>query len=197
MDAFSGASSVIIATPTSRNSNIDGVAVGDSAILVWTVTNGLCRATDTAIVKRFPILVANAGVDIDSCNTTTPFILNGNVPTHGIGTWIRTGGFSSVTITNPNSPNAILTGLPAGQNVNLRWTVSLAGCSSVSDEVLVYNRNPTTANARADQNLCNSTTGNFTLDGTGSNVSSYLWTKSRRVRALSLRRLTVNQRLRV
>ena len=75
------------------------------------------------------------------------------------------------TITTPSSHSSTVTGMIAGVYI-FQWTITDGVCASSSDEVqITIYALPTTANAGADQNLCNVTSttlaGNTPLTGSG------------------------------
>src|SRR5204863_289317 len=78
---------VTITTPTSNTSTVTGLAAGSSATLRWTITNGSCSTFDDVLLtNNAAVTVANAGADINQCNTSS-FTLAGNSPTTGSGAW--------------------------------------------------------------------------------------------------------------
>jgi gliding motility-associated-like protein len=158
-----------IASPTSPNSGVSGLGVGNN-VFRWTITNPPCAASTndvTIIIKDVPT-VANAGPDQTLCITSNSTTLAGNAPTVGVGTWTLVSG--SGTITTPASPTSTVTGLGVGANV-FRWTINDAPCAVSSDDVTInVNDVPTVANAGPDQTLCANNTalaGNLPTVGTG------------------------------
>ena len=109
---------------------------------------------------------------VDLCETTT-YSLNANLPTSGTGAWTQIQGTASIT--NSTSNSTPVTNLSSGSNVFL-WTISSAGCGSLSDTIVVNNNpTPTTVNIFADSTFaCDDETtmllGTFPLFGSG------LWT---------------------
>lgn len=159
----------VIASPTSPNSGVSGLGVGNN-VFRWTVANPPCASsTDdvTIIIKDVPT-TANAGPDQTICISSPTATLAGNTPTVGTGTWTLVSG--SGTITTPSSPSSGVTGLGVGANT-FRWTINNSPCAVSYDEITINVSDvPTTANAGPDQLLCaNSTTlaGNTPIVGTG------------------------------
>ncbi|MFN5318707.1 MAG: tandem-95 repeat protein [Bacteroidia bacterium] len=110
---------------------VSGLTPGDN-ILVWTVSSGVCPPnTDQVIINRVvgPDSVF-AGNDQSICSDTA--LLNANVPLSGSGIWSVVSG--SATLSDPLDATTELTGIPVG-TVVLRWTVGVAGCPEVFDEV--------------------------------------------------------------
>ncbi|HEX2900039.1 MAG TPA: HYR domain-containing protein, partial [Bacteroidia bacterium] len=159
----------VVATPSSPTSSFSGVA-GTSYTLRWTITNAPCAAsTDDVVIGIAPVpTTANAGPDQTICGPNTT--MAGNTPSVGTGAWTVIAGAGG-SFGTPTSPTSSFTGVP-GTTYTLRWTISLAPCTSNSDNVLVtLVPDPTTANAGLDQSLCGSTTtlaGNNPSIGTGS-----------------------------
>lgn len=80
------------------------------------------------------IELADAGADISAINGDTAS-LAGNTPDVSTGLWSIVSG-SGGNIINPTSPSATFTGTD-NTTYKLKWTLSSAGCPSVSDEVMV------------------------------------------------------------
>ena len=115
---------------------------------------------------------SNAGSAINQCNTSS-FTLAGNNPTTGTGLWTVTSG--SATITTPSSYNSGVTGVSAGTNATLTWTISNGTCSASTSTVTLTNyATPTTSNAGSAIEQCN--TSSFTLAGNNPTTGTGLWT---------------------
>jgi large repetitive protein len=172
------------ATIANVNSPTTTVTVpnGDTARLVWSITNGACNTTDTVQLINYQMPVdANAGPDQSGCNTPN-FTLAGNTPTpaSAVGTWTIVSG--TATITNIHSATTTVTGIAVGTTVTLRWTITNGTCTSVPDDVTLSNQSPVTNNTiSADQTLCSSEipatlTGTTPTGGTG--TYTYQWQSS-------------------
>uniref|UniRef100_UPI0025D956BA gliding motility-associated C-terminal domain-containing protein n=1 Tax=Marivirga sp. TaxID=2018662 RepID=UPI0025D956BA len=106
--------------------------------LAWLLENTVtqCSDTDTIIITRKDITIADAGADQGVCidNTT----LNANsVVANETGTWtVDTGG---ATIDSPNDPNSTVSGLAEGIN-KFVWTITDDNiiCEATNDTVTVY-----------------------------------------------------------
>jgi Na+-transporting NADH:ubiquinone oxidoreductase subunit NqrC len=161
-----------ITTPFSPTSGVTGVAPGSSAVLRWTIGNGVCApsTSDVTLTNYLLPSTADAGLpSITQCNNST-FAMNATAPVIGSGIWSVVSG--SAAITNANSPNTTITGIIAGNTATLRWTVSNGVCAFTQDDIILTNNaTPTTAVAGAAQNQCNNSnftlTGNIPVTGTG------------------------------
>lgn len=122
-----------ITTPTSPTSTVTGLIPGDSVVLKWTITKGLCN--NSAIVKIVLVKapVVNAGADQAFCSPTNT-VLGGSVvgnTTTGIWTTLGNGTFS------PNSTSLNATYIPgstdiANKNVTLVLTSTNNGVCNVA-----------------------------------------------------------------
>ncbi|WP_170137958.1 hypothetical protein, partial [Chitinophaga dinghuensis] len=144
------------------------VAVGDSVVLRWTITNGVCADTydEMSIVNFADAVKANAGIDQKACAQTTPFTLDGNTatPATAIGRWTVVYGAANFGTSSINDPKAQVT-VAVGDSVVLRWTITNGVCADSYDEMSIVNfAEAVKANAGADQKACAQTTA-FTLDG--------------------------------
>ena len=146
-----------ISNYTSYNSaSVSGLSSGNN-VIKWTVTasgNG-CVSHDNVTINYKP-LTATAGPD--QYITSTTATLAGNNPTApATGTWTWVGS-PTASITTPSAYNSGVTGLSLG-NYTLKWTVSSAGCSDASDEVILF-CTPTEKGLIISDNLTN-LTGSF------------------------------------
>lgn len=178
----SGGSFANAASPTTV---FTGIA-GNSYNLRWTITNAPCGTSSDDVLISFPqnASVANAGADQLSLCGASSTTLAATSPTVGAGVWTIISGGTG-TFSNANNASSTFTGT-AGNTYTLRWTVSNSSCTPSSDDVVIaFPKNPTVANAGADQNLCGSTSlnlnanvaivgsGNWTIvSGTGGSFSS-------------------------
>ncbi len=105
-----------------------------------TQTVSSCKSLGTAVtltVNPLPT-TANAGVDIDQCNTAN-FVLAGNNPTVGTGAWSYVSGQLGLNADTPGSNVSTVTGLLAGNSVTLRWTINNGICAVSTDDVVLRN----------------------------------------------------------
>ncbi|OMP76125.1 hypothetical protein BW716_26400, partial [[Flexibacter] sp. ATCC 35208] len=151
------------------------LAAGDTATLIWTVTNGVCSSTDYVLLKNYQApSTAQAGLDsIKQCANTT-FTMSATAASVGVGTW--TVSKATATITSPNSTTTTIT-VPVGDSVMAYWTIVNGTCSTRDSIKLVNYVKPTDAEAGPDQHQCATTT--FTMAGNAPSVStaSGMWTK--------------------
>lgn len=176
----------------SKNDNIsaDTQITLNSTNLTKTDTTTANFQIGTNTNGTYPILNTNneLKLDIPTCNTTvadagadqtgaptcglTTVTLNGNAPTVGTGSWTKVSGTGG-TFANANLRNTTFTGT-AGLTYVLRWTISNGTCPTSTDDVTItFNRNPTVANAGADQNLCIITS--TTLAGNAPSIGTGIW----------------------
>jgi gliding motility-associated-like protein len=135
---------------------------------------GTSSADVEVVVGTAPPVAANAGIDSAAC--AADFIqLRGNVPPNGIGTWSQVSGPSTASFTNANDPNAVAIGLTDGV-YTFRWTVTVPGCGSRTDDVThtIRTTPPPVANAGPDATFCGVTS--LTLQGTLPSGATGTWT---------------------
>ncbi|MCB0478749.1 MAG: HYR domain-containing protein [Crocinitomicaceae bacterium] len=143
-----------IDNPNNPNTTIRNLPYG-ATILTWQITNSICSSNvDTVVINRWETpsmaLVADT---IHTCGDTAN--LSGNLPTIGSGLW--TNIFGSGTITQPNSNNAFVSNLFAGEN-RFVWTISNGNCTSSKDTLVVISTEaPSIIDAGGDQDLCDTT----------------------------------------
>jgi uncharacterized repeat protein (TIGR01451 family) len=156
----------------SATSGVTGVPAGTSALLRWTIVNGTCSTFDEVLLTNdAAVTIAAAGTDIAQCNISN-FTLAGNAPVVGTGTWTVITG--TATITSLHSASSGVTGVPAGTNALLRWTIVNGTCSSFDEVSLTNNAAVTIAAAGSDQAQCN--IGSFTLAGNSASPGTGTWT---------------------
>lgn len=160
-----------ITDPASPVSGVTGLIPGESVVLEWSISNGICPISSDQmeiIIYELPT-IADAGIDQELCDATSTF-LEGNTPSIGTGLWTVVNGVA--TITDPENPETEITDLLIGAEVTLEWTISNGVCPETNDQVtIIVDELPTVANAGPDQVLCNVTTtfleGNVPEIGTG------------------------------
>ncbi len=158
--------------------SITATTAGSYTVKV-TLPNG-CSATSGATSVAVSALPTAAAAGDDQTGSTTcgrtKVPLASNTPTVGTGGWSIVSGTGG-SFDDDSSPTSIFNGT-AGSSYTLRWTISNSPCiASTDDVVITFNKNPTTANAGADQNVVSSggilsaaLAGNEPIVGTG------LWT---------------------
>ena len=138
---------------TSATSEFSGT-MGTTYTLRWTISNSPCTASTDDVVITFNQnpTTANAGADqigVTTCGLTS-VTLAANAASAGTGAWSIFSGTGG-TVTTPSSATSTFSGT-AGTTYTLRWTISINPCTATTDDVVItFNRNPTTANAGADQ----------------------------------------------
>jgi hypothetical protein len=124
----SGAS---ISDITNRNAIVTGVAAGDSAKLIWRVTNGACFANSTTIVlKNLPRPTATINAPVTAACTGTSLTFSaGNVASGVTYAWTYGAGASVATATGAN-PASLSFSSCASRNVRLIATLN--GCNDTA-----------------------------------------------------------------
>ncbi len=162
-----------VTTPSSPSSAFTG-AGGASYVLRWTVTNIGCPPSTDDVTVQFviPPTISDAGTDQTTCASSLN--LAGNTPSSGTGLWTIVSG-SGGAIANPSTPTSSFTGT-TGVTYVLRWTISLAGCSSSQDDVSVtFNAFPSgTGSVVGLGSLCPQVSGVYTVSGI-INATDYHW----------------------
>lgn len=158
---------------TDPTTDIDGLANGDN-ILNWRIYSSLdntCFTEDQVTITNISLTGVTAGPDQNVCGSTAT--LAGSDPGAGSGVWTLISGSGSPTF--PSLSNTPVTGLGQGPNT-FEWTVTGGACSG-SDQVVIYNDFPSTANAGADGESCDGTyvlAANNPVIGTGAWSSTAL-----------------------
>lgn len=120
-----------IADVNNPGTQVTGISAGQ-LVLMWTIVSGNCISNSTVTISAAPSApVANAGNDQQVCSGTT--ILSA-LPSNATGQWSLVSG-NPVTITNPNSPQTIVSGLILG-SYEFVWTTASSGCSN-TDTIVV------------------------------------------------------------
>jgi gliding motility-associated-like protein len=137
-----------------------------------------CTSTDSAIVRVYPTLTANAGIDTSVC-ATFPAQLGGTpTATGGFGSgytyiWSPTGGVSDINAANPTATPSILT----------TYTVVVFdpnGCSATDNVTVAVRPNPI-AQAGPDKSMVNCAGDSVTIGDVpavtgGTAPYTYRWT---------------------
>jgi gliding motility-associated-like protein/uncharacterized repeat protein (TIGR01451 family) len=164
----------VITTPSSASTTVTGVPAGTSATLKWTISNGTCTSSESTVTinnNQLPT-TANAGSNLFNCNNGN-FSISANSPTVGTGMWSLVSG--TATIANPTATATNVSGVAAGSNAIVRWSISNGVCpASTADITLTNHALPTTSNAGVAKENCNS--GNFTMTAITPTVGVGTWT---------------------
>ena len=129
-----------ITNPTSPTTTVTNLVAGSTAILRWTITQGVCTSTDDVNITINQPAIVNAGVNQSFC-TPTNIQLNGSItgPTT-TGTWTTLG--NGTFTPNANALNATYVlgsnDISSGQvTLVLTSTNNSASCAAVTDTVQV------------------------------------------------------------
>ncbi len=139
-------------------------SIGGSYSYWVTESIGACASAPSKITFRIfdtPAPTPDAGTDDVICDSQ--YLLDGNVPVIGIGSWTTSG---SAVIDNPGSPGTLAHNLAPGPNL-FRWTITNGPCVSVDEVIITRDLQPDPASAGADQAFCN--TGTASLHGNAPN----------------------------
>ena len=88
-------SSALIADPLDPNTGVSGLNAPGIFEFIWMINNGMCLTMDTMLITVDDYQAADAGADQDYCETDPVILLNGIMPTSGIGVWISLGAASA------------------------------------------------------------------------------------------------------
>jgi hypothetical protein len=146
------------------NTKVNNVPINTPVTLRWTVTNA-CSSSSSDVVLTNSESRASAGQNQSKCSFgNTSFTLAANTPSAGSGTWTivssTPAGFPIANVSPVNSPSAMVSNVPVGTSVTLRWTVTNNGCVS-SSTVTVTNNQDVTASIRPVPPTCD--TSSFSL----------------------------------
>jgi gliding motility-associated-like protein len=162
---------VVISSGTATNlATVTGLIPG-SYTFKWTVDYNGCKSEDFVVVNNNSFSLS-AGLPQVLCGSSTN--LNGDpVPSGGIGTWTRFGGFGDID--NINSHSSLVTNLGQGDN-SFRWTVRNAAGCEVSKEVVVTNNQPAKPSVTSSATLTCNTSVTLTGDVPPTNATG-TWTR--------------------
>lgn len=127
--------SATIVNAASPTTTVTGVALG-GAVLRWTVSGPNCTAStdDVALTRIASLAVPDLGADMHlACASSATLSLTG-APAHGTASWSVVSG--SATLVGANATWVNVTALNGAQAI-VRYTVSLASCPSVQDDVIL------------------------------------------------------------
>src|SRR5690606_28927667 len=176
--------SIVTGSATLGNINdpamtVTNVAAGTAVVLRWTVSNGVCASSsdDVLIRNHAPPSDAVAGVDISQYGNGT-FTVTATNAAVGVGQWSVVAPDPGVTIANPNSYTTTVSGLPAGESVTLRWTITNGStCSPKSDDIVLTNYElpvATISSSDADNTICAGESVTFTAGAGGTNYEFFV-----------------------
>jgi hypothetical protein len=164
---------------TTANAAFVNVAPGSSATATYTVTNGVCPASNaTVLITNYqtPTAVINSGSNIVVCNQTTDFTVTGAAtPSAATYEWSVTSG----SIVGSTTGTSVVVSVTPGNVATLSLTTKngIATCSTATSITITNYSQPTapsiipTSSAQL-LTVCNQSsdfqlTGSFTGTGTG------------------------------
>lgn len=123
-----------IADPTQNVTSVSGLGMGTTKI-VWTVSSATCgqlRDTLTVIVSApsSPAILTDTMVVCYENGS----VIQGNIPTSGIGTWFGTAG---ITFSDIHAPVVQIYNVPEGFN-EILWFVQSYGCPFNVDTAVLF-----------------------------------------------------------
>ncbi|NNM16367.1 MAG: hypothetical protein HKO56_06895, partial [Bacteroidia bacterium] len=150
----------IVVSPNDSNSVVANLTVGDSSVLVWTITSqfgGCTSSSDTVTISSdFVTTIANAGTDQSLCTATNTIITANTPAAYETGTWNIINGGTAIVAT-PASPISAVIGFAAGDTIDITWTINseFGGCAASVDTMRVISyENSTVAKAGLDTTQC-------------------------------------------
>lgn len=139
---------VVIETPDSFQTVVRGLQAGQNYVFTWTLNDIGCGSTSTDLKVRVFSTNVSAGNDINpSCSSSGNEQLNATPVQLGIGETARWETVTpGLTLSDPNNPNATVSGLKFGDNI-LRWVTNNGRCGTASeDEVVIRYVKPALVN---------------------------------------------------
>ncbi len=179
--SWSGGAGTFIPSNTDLNAQYVPSAAEKSAgsvsLTLTTTGIGNCNpVTDQMTITIDPDPTANAGADQFKCANNSDINLNGSITVATGGSWSAIGGGSFV----PNNTTLNATYIPtaaeetAGLAVLALTTTGNGGCPAASDTMITVISASPTANAGADQSICENNP-TISLSGSSTNSSGVLW----------------------
>lgn len=124
----------ILTNPNQINTFVSNLSLGMNKLL-WTVTSPSCGSkSDTLYIQvNQPPSTAVLSDSIYAC-ANSGFLLVGNVPAVGSGTWSNNSG---VAVNNIHAPIATITSIAPGFHT-MYWTINNNGCVPSVDSIIVF-----------------------------------------------------------
>jgi len=163
----------VITDPAQPNTTVTGLTDGYYKF-TWTISNNACASNSAAMVAKVstPPTTADAGIDQSVCGASAT-TLAANTITNGTGYWNVLSAPTTPSFSASTSPTSTVSNLAMGYYF-LQWVSQNGTYCPVSTDDMEITVTPT-ANAGADQNLCNLSetqlSGNAGSSGTWSLVS--------------------------
>ena len=125
---------------------------------------GVECTNDTIFITVDALIIANAGADLEHCNTTS-VNLSGNDPLPGTGNWTLISGPNVPVISPANSSVVVVNGLIASVTPYVfEYTITNSTCVSSDQLVLTNYELPTTAIAGNNQDVCAALPASVTMN---------------------------------
>ncbi len=124
-------------------------------------------STATIITVNPQTVQANAGANDEICGVTT-YTLQGNNPAPGTGKWTIVQGPAGATFSDDTNPNAVVSGLQAGNTYQFQWTITgAASCPPTTSTVnIIVDKAPIGGTTSSDASVCSgNNAGQITLAG--------------------------------
>jgi gliding motility-associated-like protein len=123
-----------LTNPNALQTTIQNLSAGSNTV-EWVVTSPTCgsRRDTVQIVVNMPPTQAFLQDSMYACPTTN-YIIQGNNPAIGQGTWSSN---SAITFNNIHAPVSTILSIPNGYHT-LYWTISNLGCQSTVDSAIIY-----------------------------------------------------------
>lgn len=156
------------------------VSASGTYTLRWVISNGgACPVSADTVVITFtaPPTTAAAGNDGSNCSSSGTWVMNGNNPTSGTGTWSQIAGPLTANIANPSVRSTSVSGMTTAGTYTFVWTISNgAGCPASTDTMnVVINPSPTATITGGNVTVCGSGT---ILEGPVDPNYTYAWGRS-------------------
>jgi len=156
-----------ISDPGNQQTDATNLEIGENTF-TWTITNGACESTDSIIITRDSLMIADAGEDISLCQEDSIVL-----PSDPNGNWSLESGSADVdNTTDLSGPIAIVTNIGLGETV-LSFTMTNGACID-TDNLIISRDSLVIANAGGDQTICDDL--NTMLIGTDAPFADGTWT---------------------
>gem|GEM_PF-3966104 len=143
------------------------VSVPGTYNAIWTVENAFCVNSDTVEIVFDEPVIANAGTDVQVCDTAAA--LNAIDPATGIGTWTS----PDATIGDNSLYNTAVSALQPDTNIFI-WTVVNGACTDADTAIVISNSDAAITAQPVDLTLNEGQTAIFSVMGDG-DVVSFQW----------------------
>ncbi|MGB1040262.1 MAG: hypothetical protein ACPGVD_05275, partial [Flavobacteriales bacterium] len=169
--------SLTFANSNSPTTTITGLAHGTYS-LAWTVWNSRCDSvTDTVNIVIDTLPMANAGMDIISCDTGTFTLSSTAVSSSDTGRWTNASGNPAVGVFSDSSSTNSTVSVTAYGTYTFIWTVTSEICVSSSDSMTITIDSISPAYAGLDDTTCIDTIYYLNADTLLNNRDIGTWTQ--------------------